>query len=302
LASRGLSIPKTFLWFYDCGLFESVRLVKDRRKEARADFELGLSEKAIEICKRVAKPMPQNTLTDAEDALRAAIDRERMHREQAGKPPISPAEVKVLREAQRLHELEEELRIGPFRKAIANISKGPRPKLVEIDFIDQDEIYVVVELPRQAHPGRPKLGSERFRGYAPEGTANALAQSAVKKFFPRQFPADMGRERAIELCTIEIESPEHGESAGFSPRLKEYLMQMSMIYSSEPVRLVPRKHKRMLLDVAAWFLKDGLGMAEIAVRLNEKGYTSEQGKKFSPALAEHVVIQSLSILGTWGPE
>jgi hypothetical protein len=303
LTFRGLSIPRSFLWFCDCGLFEHVRLVADRRSQARADFELEVSDKGVAAYERVAKSMPRDALTKAEVALKAALERRRRQGAQ-----LEMSDVERLAEAKELRRLVEDFRTEALRNAVANAFRGPRPKLVEIGFVSVEEdeydemeapslVSVAVALPMKAEAGTPNLGAERFHGYAPAGTPRALAQICVDRF-PQDFPPKMGKERAVELCAEAIEGSELNPDFGL--QAKEFLAQARMAYFSEPVRQVPAEHEPMLREVAAAFTQERLSFAKIAERLNEKGYVSVMGKLFSSALAEHVVIQSLLMLGAVG--
>jgi hypothetical protein len=101
----------------------------------------------------------------------------------------------------------------------------------------------------------------------------------------------------VELVVELLEHPDRHPSLGGPAG--EFLEELRMLYYSEPIRLVPPEREPMLREAAAVFF-EGLSFAKIAKRLNEKGYKSDQGKPFSAALAEHVVIQALLMLGAWG--
>lgn len=280
-----------------------MRLVADRRSQARADFELEVSDKGVAAYERVAKSMPRDALTKAEVALKAAIARRRGQGAQ-----LEISDIERLAESKELRRLVEDFRTEALRNAVANTFRGPRPKLVEIGFVSVEEdeydemeapslVSVAVALPMKAEAGTPNLGAERFHGYAPAGTPRSFAQICVDRF-PQDFPPKMGKERAVELCVEAIEGSELNPDFGL--QAKEFLAQARMAYFSEPVRQVPAEHEPMLREVAAAFTQERLSFAKIAERLNEKGYVSVMGKLFSSALAEHVVIQSLLMLGAVG--
>jgi len=311
VALRGISITKTFLWFRGCGLFKEVGLLKDRRGEARADFGLSLSARGRATYEEEAKKLRSEDVERAEVMLKTAIASVREGPALAGSRLGLEQRVEALPEAQALRRAVEEFRKFALRKIIANASSGPRPKLAEIEFVgwsdgdDEDEydplqapreLYVVVELPRHAGTGKPRPGKERVRGYAPEASTHALAEKFADRF-QKGLPPGTDRKRAVELVVELLEHPDRHPSLGGPAG--EFLEELRMLYYSEPIRLVPPEREPMLREAAAVFF-EGLSFAKIAKRLNEKGYKSDQGKPFSAALAEHVVIQALLMLGAWG--
>jgi hypothetical protein len=251
--------------------------------------------------------MPRETLVEAEGALKAAIDRERSRRAEARLTEASPSDIKALPEAQRVTASVAEFRKRVLRTTISNAHKGPRPKLVEIEFIgleedDYDpteaplEVCVVVQLPRQANLRNPKRGKERLRGYAPLGTPSALVQTFMKRF-PDKMPLGEEQDGVKKLLVGRLESTD----LDFDTKTPadEFWQELVMTYASENMRLVSREHEPLLREAAKEFMR-GLSFAKIAMHLNEKGYTSATGRPFSAPLAEHVVIQALLMLGAWG--
>lgn len=319
MALRGVSFLQSFLWFRDCGLFKEVRPLMDRREEARAEFNLSLSANGRAAYERTARALPNENVKRAEDTFRAAIapERERLAqaRSQLFGGQLRRLEGKILLaiegrpEARELRRAVEEFKKLAARKLVANAHKGPRPRLVEIEFVGQpdhedeydllqapEDLYVVVELPRRVDPGRLKLVGERPRGYAPAADVHALAEKLIARFHTELPPGASG-ERTVELLVEMLEHP--GRHPNLSGEAAELLEELRMLYYSEPIRLVPPEHKPTLREAAAAY-SEGLSFAKIAQRLNGKGYKSDQGKPFSAALAEHVVIQALLMLGAWG--
>jgi hypothetical protein len=307
MAYRGLSIPKSYLWFRDSGLFEVVRLLKDRRREARADFSLELSAKGIAAYERKAKKLPSADIKRAEDVLKTAIARERECPEPAWSELSLEQRVEALPEARELRVLVEEFKRKALRNVIGNTYRGPRPKLVEIELVgwpdDEDEyeplqapegMYVVVELPRRAGPGKFGPGAERVRGYAPHADGHALAEIVVREVQKELSPGE-DPKAAVKRVADMLEHP--SQQPSLSKPSHPFLEETMRAYASEPIRLVPEEQKPMLLDAYSAFFNERLSYEEIAQRLNDKGYRSIQGKPFARALIENIVIQSLLMVG-----
>jgi hypothetical protein len=310
LALRGISIPKSFLWFRDCSLFGDVRLLDDRRSEARADFQLELSAKGTAAYEREARRVPREDIAQAERAVKAAFHRRLKDSSHGDVWLTGEQRIAALPEANDLWELVTKFRETAIRKVIANAHRGPRPKLVKIEFggesVGDDEydplrapkdLYIVVDLPRRADPpGGTQPGPRRLVGYAPAVNERAIEKMILEKY-PKK-PESVGDGEDSEAAV----GPDVGvlEDLALRPDLSEpdrQLVQTFMMHlASEPVRLVPTKHRPMLAEAFTAFM-ERLSYAKIAQRLNEKGYRSQHGMMFSAPLAEHVVIQALLMLG-----
>ena len=319
MAFRGISIPKSFLWFCDCGLFREVRLLEDRRPEARADFQLELSTKGRAAYERAAQALPKGDVQKVEDTFNAACapERERLAqvRFQCSGNERGVLEGRIFlesagrREAREFLRVVEEFKAASLRRAVANAHRGPRPKLVEVEFVggseNEDEydplqapedLYVVVELPRHASPGKLAPIRSRSRGYAPRADGRALAEIVVGEV-QRELPPGTDLKTAVERVTGLLEHP--SEHPALDQPVHPFLEETMRAYASEPIRLVSATDRPMLIEAFTAFFDQRLSYAKIARRLNEKGYKSDQGKLFSAALAEHIVIQALLMVGAW---